>query len=208
MGVPSFLSCGFAFDQICSLASGVEFLPGRMEVREQLLLGLVMPKLLWSAPLVPEIPNTVVSAFFKAMRGHMTWWCKGRVWADHITLHPQFAPAIRCLVTAVAHAGSMSAVLRASVAHHARVLGMRVVSSHGALRVTPSAEADAHVVDAARKAAAITGNTIDQGFDPSADEGHALRVAARVLALAKVQRSRFDSEGVEQVDWEVQSDAA
>ena len=82
---------------------------------------------------------------------------------------------------------------------------MRVVLSQDALRVTPSAEADARVVDAARRAAAITGNAIDQGFDPSADEGHALRVAARVLALAKVQRSRFDSEGVEQVDLEVQS---
>ena len=117
------------FDQICSLASGVELLPGRMEVREQLLLGLVMPKLLWSAPLVPEIPNTVMSAFFKAMRGHVTWWCKGRVWADHITLHPQFAPVIRCLVTAAAHAGSMSVVLRASVAHHAQVLDVRVVCS-------------------------------------------------------------------------------
>ena len=82
---------------------------------------------------------------------------------------------------------------------------MRVVLSQDALRVTPCAEADARVVDAARRAAAIT---IDQGFDPSADEGHALRVAARVLTLAKVQRSRFDSEVVEQVDLEVQSDAA
>ena len=87
------------FDQVCSLASGVELLPGRMEVREHLLLGLVMPKLLWSAPLVPEIPNTVVSAFFKAMRGHVTWWCKGRVWADHITLHPQFAASSLLLPT-------------------------------------------------------------------------------------------------------------
>ena len=61
------------FDQICSLASGVELLPGRMDVREQLLLGLVMPKLLWAAPFVPEIPNDVASAFLKAMRGHVTW---------------------------------------------------------------------------------------------------------------------------------------
>ncbi|CAE7859390.1 hypothetical protein AK812_SmicGene28126 [Symbiodinium microadriaticum] len=72
--LPVRASCGLptraSSSQICDLAAGVELLPGRMEVREQLLLGLVLPKLLWSAPLVPEIPDEVVSAFFWG--GHVT----------------------------------------------------------------------------------------------------------------------------------------
>ena len=57
-------------------------------------------------------------------------------------------------------------------------------------------------------AAAISGLALQQGLDPAADDGHALRIAARVKALASVQTTRFDTEGLASIDLEVQSDAA
>ena len=116
--------------------------------------------------------------------------------------------AIRCLVTAAAHVGQMSSVLRACISHHAHVLGLRIVSDVGRLRVAPLPGADARILTAAGKASAISGLNPHQGFDPAADEGHALRIAARVKALASVQTTLFDTEGLGNIDLEVQSDAA
>ena len=85
-----------------------------------------------------------------------------------------------------------------------------VVSFEGRFRVAPlpGPSADARIVSAARRAAAINGLAPHQGFDPSADEGRALRIAARVQALASVRMTRFDTEVVDSIDLEVQSDAA
>ena len=63
--------------QLCSLASAVTCLPGGMAVSERLLQGLVLPKLLWSAPLTPKLSPAVTEAFYRAIRGPCTWWCKG-----------------------------------------------------------------------------------------------------------------------------------
>ncbi|CAE7249168.1 NRT2.1 [Symbiodinium sp. CCMP2592] len=53
--------------QFCSLASAVTCLPGGMAVTERLLQGLVLPKLLWSAPLTPKLSPAVTEAFYRAI---------------------------------------------------------------------------------------------------------------------------------------------
>ena len=72
-------------DDLCTLAAQVQLLPGGADVKQGLLAGIVLPKLLWAAPLMPEVPERVVKAFFHAFRGHNTWWCQARVWADSST---------------------------------------------------------------------------------------------------------------------------
>ena len=69
-------------DDLCHLAAAVKCLPGGIPVRERLLAGLVLPKVLWSAPLVPADSAEVSKAFFRSIRGPCTWWCQGRIWAD------------------------------------------------------------------------------------------------------------------------------
>ena len=47
------LGCGAVRTTFCHLAAAVKCLPGGILVRERLLAGSVLPKVLWSAPLVP-----------------------------------------------------------------------------------------------------------------------------------------------------------
>ena len=86
----------------CELSQAVSGLRGNMEAHEAILLSVVLPKLLWSAPLVPAVERKLDTSFLRACRGRCTWWCKGRVWADHVTLHPRFAGAVRCLTSVAA----------------------------------------------------------------------------------------------------------
>ena len=55
-----------------------------------------------------------------------------RVWADRVTLHPQFAAAIRRLRSAGASWQVACPVLQETVAHHAAVLRLQVVAGPGA----------------------------------------------------------------------------
>ncbi|CAE7386236.1 ABCC2, partial [Symbiodinium necroappetens] len=113
---------------LCEFACAVGGLPGSMETREQLLLSLVLPKITWAMPLLPQVPDSVVKAFFLACRSSCSWWCKGRVRADHITLHPQYATAIKCLTAASRQVARACPVLTAAVKHHADVLEMEVAA--------------------------------------------------------------------------------
>ena len=108
-----------------------------MEAHEAILLAVVLPKLLWSAPLVPAVEQRLVDSFLRTCRGRCTWWCKGQVWADHVTLHPRFACAVRCLALAPAHRHQRCATLRAAVKHHASVLSLRVEPARAGLCLRP-----------------------------------------------------------------------
>ena len=100
-------------DDLCHLAAAVKCLPGGILVRERLLAGLVLPKVLWSAPLAPADSAEVAKAFLRSIRGPCTWWCKGRIWADRISLHPQFAAAFACLRATRHQPVNNNSVLRA-----------------------------------------------------------------------------------------------
>ena len=114
-------------EDLCELAGQVELLPGGAGVKAGILAGIVLPKLLWAAPLMPEVPEKVVKAFFHAFRGRNTWWCQGRVWADSIHTHPQLAAAIRCLKTAALHSQVSNPIFWRCVRHHASMLSLRLV---------------------------------------------------------------------------------
>ena len=94
-----------------------------MAVKECLLLGLVLPKVTWAAPLVPAVGLQTAKAFY---RGPCTRWCKGRVWADCFNVHPQLAAAVLCLRRTAGCRISGSTALDSTVRHHAGVLGLEV----------------------------------------------------------------------------------
>ena len=200
-----------AADDLCALAAQVQLLPGGAEVKLSLLAGIVMPKLLWAAPLMPEVPEKVVKAFFYAFRGHNTWWCRARVWADSIHCHPKYAAAVRCLRTAAGFASHVcNPVFWKCVRHHARVLKLEVAEQQqpGMLWLKPGPSADPRLIAAVRRAAAVSGAAGSLNFKPDADEGHCLRVAARVCALMSYSTTRQDVELIENVDVELHSHPA
>ena len=204
-GVPSLPAGRASTDLLCELAQAVSGLPGNMEAHEAILLAVVLPKLLWSAPLVPAVEQRLVDCFLRACRGRCTWWCRGRVWADHVTLHPRFACAVKCLALAPAHWQQRCATLRAAVKHHASVLSLRVEPARAGLCLGPRPSASARVREVIRRVGLPRGQPY---FDPAADDGHTLRMVARALALDSVNRNRWDSEGIDDVDLWVQADPA
>ena len=191
--------------QLCSLASAVTCLPGGMAVSERLLQGLVLPKLLWSAPLTPKLSPAVTEAFYRAIRGPCTWWCKGRVWADRVTLHPEFAAAFRCLEATQKHPVAGNLVLQSVACHHAARLQLQVMqdSPQGVL-LQPLPGAPAPVARAVRLVATAQRRQ-HASFAAAGDEGHGLRIVARALALGLVRRTRADAEGCDDIDLEAQS---
>ena len=194
-------------DDLCTLAAQVQLLPGGADVKQGLLAGIVLPKLLWAAPLMPEVPERVVKAFFHAFRGHNTWWCQARVWADSIHCHPKYAAAIRCLKTAAHCAATVSnPVFWKCVKHHANVLGFELGERRqGNLWLQPLPSSEPRLVAAARRAAAVSGSVDGQSFRPDADKGHCLRVAARICALTSYSSDRHDVENIGNIDVELQS---
>ena len=193
-------------EDLCELAGQVELLPGGAEVKAGILAGIVLPKLLWAAPLMPEVPEKVVKAFFHAFRGRNTWWCQGRVWADSIHTHPQLAAAIRCLKTAALHSQVSNPIFWRCVRHHASMLSLRLVEGAGpGLWLQPEPMADPRVHASARRAAVASGANRGLSFRVDADGGHCLRVVARIIALNSHNSSRLDVEGIEDVDIELQS---
>ena len=58
-GVPSLPAGRASTDLLCELAQAVSGLPGNMEA---ILLAVVLPKLLWSAPLVPAVEQRLVDS--------------------------------------------------------------------------------------------------------------------------------------------------
>ena len=60
-------------DEVCQLADAVAGLPGGMEVKERLLLGKVLAKITFAAPLVSAANLKTAKAFYRALRGPCTW---------------------------------------------------------------------------------------------------------------------------------------
>ena len=193
--------CRACSELLCDLARAVGGLPGSMETRER-LLSLVLPKITWASPLLPQVPDSVVKAFFLACRSSCSWWCKGRVWADHITFHPQYATAIKRLTAASRQVARTCPVLTAAIKHHADILEMEVQSTSRGLWLRPKPGAPQTVLDAVRKRR--PGRALPR-FEAAADEGHTLRMVARALALQAINAEREDSEGSHAIDLEAQS---
>ena len=184
-------------EDLKALTSQLQYLPGAMEMKERLLAVFILPKISWASPLVPAVDASTITNCFRAIRGHVTWWCQGRVWADCIALRPLFAACFRRLLQAEGPTGSFpSRTLWASVKHAASCLQLEVCNGPG-LWLWPLPGADRRIAQAAAGAARASGARRGVAFKPSADAGHALRVAARVQALGTVNPARFDSEDID-----------
>ena len=111
-----------------------------------------------------------------------------------------------------------SATLEACMRAHAEKIGLEIVSLAGGVWAKPREASDRRVTNAARIARAACSRadmpcaevrkqaTVFQVNCPAGL--HAARVAARAISLATVKLSRRDSEGIDNVDIEAQSDPA
>ena len=142
------------------------------------------------------------------LRTSCTWWCVARVWADRITVHPNFGLAIQSLKAAAALPSSR--VRDEALRIHAAYVGLRpVLGQEGDYRLEPEDGADERTIAAVRVAAREDAGSRSKrrDFDPVCGAGeHAIRVAARVKALqlrprgAKAQRKH--AEGLLSADVE------
>ena len=105
-----------------------------------------------------------------------------------------------------------SPLVQAALKTHAGNLGLEVVefTGEGEVWLCPRPDADPRVKNAAAAAKAALGEKGRVGprevflmSDPAG--AHAARIAARAVAVASLQRSRLDAEGVEAIDIEAQS---
>ena len=145
-------------------------------------------------------------AFSAIIRSGCSWWCRGRFVADHIQAHPRLGAAIRVVQAAnrVAHVGGR--VLNLCAKQHAEQLGSRpcrITRGEGVVVQVLEGEANDDVQGAAgkaneafRRAGTYEARAGDEGcFTTNTPIGmHAIRVCARVRAIAEVQKSRWESE--------------
>ena len=141
--------------------------------------------------LVPTVTSKVGLACYVTIPGSCCWWCQGRMWADHIQLHPVFATAVRCLLAAAKQGDEPNLVVKACVGHHADLLPLQAQFTRSGLRLAPLPSAIASICAAAPQSCA--------------PNGHTLRDIARACALATVRPDRLDSEPVHDVDLQAQS---
>ena len=193
-------------------------IPGGFQARAGLAASCIIPKHRWAAPFIASPPKSIVQTMMQALlRSACTWWCHARVWAGNIHLHPVLTVAVQALKTAASLPAS--ALLRAAVGAHAASLRLEASwSALGDLWVRPVAGADSRAISAAEKASANTAIVAVANstpvppagsFDPASPAGaHALRVCARVQALAAVRVSRNDCDGLDSADIEASSSAA
>ena len=178
--------------------------PGGLEIRKGIARACILPKFCWAAPFIQQPPSSLArSMYAQLLRTGCTWWCVARFWADHVLSHPNFAMAIQSLKNAALL--PFSVVLGEAVKQHAAVLKLVAFwNSDGSLRLRHGVDADYRTVAASQTAA-----DGDDGFDPRAGAGgHALRVAARVCALALKPRGAYrrkDKEGIDTADVEATS---
>ena len=190
-------------------------IPGGFQARAGIAASCIIPKFRWAAPFIASPPKSIVQTMMQALlRSACTWWCHARVWAGNIHLHPVLTVAIQALKTAASLPAS--ALLRAAVGAHGATLHLEAAwSISGDLWVRLAASADPRAIEAAQKASAEAASAaIANGtqvpptgsFDPASSAGaHALRVCARVQALASVRASRNDCAGFESADIEASS---
>jgi hypothetical protein len=195
------------------LARRLALIPGPASVREGLALTFVKPCWSWAAPLLEPPPEILSKTLFRAvLSSRCTWWCAGRWWCDRILLHPVLGTAVHALQRARRLASTQSDMLGACLTAHATKLKLRVVefsAEHG-LWVQPLESADARVLAAAAAArrqmdAPSIALPVNAFMPDHPAGGHAARVCARVAALGQISSTRFDSEGADLIDVEVQS---
>lgn len=201
---------GPTMDLVRRLAS----IPGSAAVRERLAAVFIGPRMHWAAPLIEPPPPEMEKELRRAVLATAcTWWCRGRWWCDRVELHPVLGTALRALKRARGVAGKPSAMVREALRAHTKGLGLQVAhfDERFGLWVRPARGADPRTCAAARAARAAASELacpVRWGDAFSADHpagAHAARIAGRVKALSVVRNTRYDAEGIRDVDLEAQS---
>ncbi|CAE7841404.1 CPK22, partial [Symbiodinium sp. KB8] len=184
----------------CELSQAVSGFRGNMEAHEAILLSVVLPKLLWSAPLVPAVERKLVTSLPSCVHA-------GAVALGGVRAVSGLTTSLCTLALPVLSVASLRLpparvtlacpTLRACVRHHAWALSLCVDSARVGLWLKPRTSACAAVSEVVRRAC-FSGR--QPSFDAAADGGHTLHMVARALALDSVNRDRWDAEGIDEVD--------
>jgi hypothetical protein len=190
-------------------------LPGGSAIRAKAATAFISPMTRWALPLMEPAPAGLAKALWQAiMATGCTWWCQGRFWMENVQLHPVLGGSLQALQAAAKQCDyAASRTLQAATLRHAKEIGLvvRAWSSSWGLIVEVPVDGDARVQAAASVAAKAERPAFVQEFGPrafrpaAAAGAHAARIAARVVASYAVQETRNDSEGVDDIDFEVQS---
>ncbi|CAK0854812.1 unnamed protein product, partial [Prorocentrum cordatum] len=104
-------------------------LPGSFAVRIVLAIAYIRPRWTWAAPLLTPVPADNTKRLFRALlNARCTWWCRGRFWALHTNMHPQYSQALQRLL-AVSHSKLVwGDFVQNAITAHAASLGLTFIT--------------------------------------------------------------------------------
>ena len=181
-------------------------LPGGLLTREAAVRTFLKGKWFWALPLLQSPSSDVVVAFRRALLNHTqcNWWCPGRFWADRVDLHPALSAAVGSAMFCLRFPEPPSEFLQAAINSHLAELNLQL-ASWDACRVTVRLRS---VRDGLTRVLEPYVTWSDDAWTFTVDRkagAHALRLAARYQCLLSVRRSRFDAEGITDVDIDASS---
>ena len=178
--------------------------PGTIQVRSKLATAFVRPLEDWASPFMSPGSQDQVKSLFRAITHATTkWWCYGRFWCQQVENHPAFGVAIRGLCNGPGLLSSASRQLSAALARHASVLCLRVVRTTPQPLWVKTTRPPASLGIPLRDGLATFNQETQIDVDNcghGSNIRHALRTRARRMLLSRINRSRFDCEGVEDID--------
>ncbi|CAE7820211.1 unnamed protein product, partial [Symbiodinium necroappetens] len=172
-------------------------LPGGFAIRANAARVFIKPMWEWPLPLLQSPPWDVTLRIQRALLcSCSTWWCRARVFADHVDLQPQYGSAVAALTRAAAL--PCTPQLLACVEVHAAQLGLEVqepVRGSYTLRIP---HGDRRVRQLLSSGFPPRWGGVVDGGTPAGQ--HALRLLARNKCLSHVNLSRQDAEGLLDAD--------
>ena len=183
--------------------------PGSIDVRSKLATAFIQPLQDWASPLIAPGTKAEAKQLFRAITHcTSTWWCQARFWCQHIELHPVLGVALRgiCNMPRVLNDSCERVLFLLRI--HCNALKLQVVHTSADSMVVKTSSQQlfcgrafgSHDADFAQN----THITLAHSGDDKSIR-HALRVRARKMLLSQVNLTRFDAEGIDQVDLDVHS---
>ncbi|CAE7353008.1 unnamed protein product [Symbiodinium sp. KB8] len=157
----------------------------------------------WPLPLLQSPPWDVTLRIQRALLcSCSTWWCRARVFADHVDLQPQYGSAVAALTRAAAL--PCTPQLLACVKVHAAQLGLEVQEPVRSSYILRAPHGDRRVRQLLSSGFPPRWGGVVDGGTPAGQ--HALRLIARNKCLSHVNLSRQDAEGLLDADLTLSSE--
>lgn len=194
------------WDKLRHIILKVGSIPGPAATREQLMAGFAKPLWVWACPIVAPAPNETPKLIMRAvLRSACTWWCFGRWWAARVELHPHYSYLLQMVKQITNPLLTWSDYVENAVV---LTLNKCLLGYNGFSR-TPGqgisinirSDDDPKIL---RATASLRGSG-DHFWTDSAAAQHALRVICRIRALSHASPSRWDYQGIDDVDVEASS---